>query len=140
MKWRITSYCKPVIGLPIIASDGKKYVFAYYNGRNFFEWNTEEILPIDQPEFWINLSDVPKPKKFRSLAQNSYMHFVFNLIGEHTGHTMQEIKDFYKVTFKIQSTADLITEECEEFLSSVRSHAAEFFGLYVPLPNEALYA
>ena len=97
MKWKLTRLSKPEIGRHVITSDGKKSMFAYYNGRNFFEWNTEEIVPIEPPEYWMYLNDVTRPKKFRSAAENSYMHFAFNLIAEHTGHTMQEIKDFYKV-------------------------------------------
>lgn len=139
MKWKSARLVKPEIGEPVIASDGKKSMFAYYNGRNFFEWNTEEIVPIDPPEYWMNLPDIPRPKKYRSSAENSYMHFVFNLIAEHTGHTMQEIKDFYKVLYKVESTAQLSTAECEEFLSAVRMHASDFFKVYAPLPNEALH-
>lgn len=139
MKWKLTRLSKPEIGRHVITSDGKKSMFAYYNGRNFFEWNTEEIVPIEPPEYWMYLNDVTRPKKFRSAAENSYMHFAFNLIAEHTGHTMQEIKDFYKVLYKVESTAELSTSECEDFLSAVRMHSADFFKIYVPLPNEAMY-
>lgn len=78
-------------------------------------------------------------RRVRSLPQNSYMHFCFQLISDHTGYTPEEAKGICKFMFGIKRTSELSTIELEEFLSKVRAWASMELGCYLPLPNEASF-
>ncbi len=88
-------------------------------------------------------------RKRRSLNQNSYMWgIVYALMAEAAGYTAEEMHDALKIKFltvhgdtalpTVRSTAKLTTAEMEEYLENCRRLAAETYGLYVPLPNEAV--
>ena len=90
----------------------------------------------------------PRRKK-RSLSQNRYMWgIVYALMAEAAGYSPEEMHDALKIKFltvhgdtalpTIRSTAKLTTAEMEEYLENCRRLAAETYGLYVPLPNEAV--
>lgn len=75
-----------------------------------------------------------KPK--RTEAQNRYMHLYFSLIGESSGHTTEEIKNWAKGKFlskgiteifkekvrKTKETSRLTIPEMVEFLARVETH------------------
>jgi hypothetical protein len=91
----------------------------------------------------------------RSLQQNAYYHgVIIPMIAAHTGEdttrTHETLKDLFlamphylhgtegrviesRVT---RSTASLSKQEFEEYCAKCRVFASEFFGLYIPLPNE----
>ena len=74
----------------------------------------------------------------RSKAENSYMHFLFDLIGKELGYQAEDLKGYYKIMFHVKQTSELSTQECEHFLEQVRMHAQEFHGIRCPLPNEVI--
>lgn len=92
---------------------------------------------------------VGKPSSSRSSNQNRYYWgVVLTMIAAETGHTPEEIHDSEplqklrrihddKLGFIVKSTTDMTTAEFEDYLSRTREFASSFFGLFVPLPNEA---
>lgn len=94
---------------------------------------------------------VIKPYKAqRSNPQNRYMHYAFNLVADHYGYEMEDVKELMKDKFlgyeeveiagqiikKLKSTTDLNTEQQEIFMDKVRRFWLEFDGFIIPLPNE----
>lgn len=92
----------------------------------------------------------------RSLAQNSYLWgVVYKMISDETGHTNDELHEYYKAKLLTQhkelkdkesgkieryvvigETKTLNTIEFEEYVEGVRMLAALDHGLSIPLPNE----
>ena len=85
---------------------------------------------------------VLKVKKWypqRTTPQNDYLHWAFEFLAKETHHTMLEIKGAYKVMLRVPHTSDLDTLGLAKFVDDFRAHALDFFGIYVPLPNEVIY-
>lgn len=94
----------------------------------------------------------------RSLNQNAYEHVVFTLTqkglrdgGYENIRTMEDAKDFYKQLFLtveaineqtgelykvVRRTRDLSVDETSEFIDRIREHQLEWFGNYIPTPEE----
>lgn len=90
---------------------------------------------------------IKKKQSIRSLQQNAYLHSViFQMIADHTGDSMEDVKSALKIMFlgymsksglrAVKDTSRLNTKELEEFNEKCRIWAAEFLGMYIPLPNE----
>lgn len=91
---------------------------------------------------------VTKYRRRRSNPQNAYFHgVVCVLLGEHWGYTTEEAKSAIKGEFlKVypenkppytRSTADLNTEEFNQFLEAVKIWAADEWNVYIPDPEKA---
>lgn len=90
---------------------------------------------------------IAKPTKKRSNQQNSYLWGVpYALIAEHTGMDADSVHHEMRGMFlkqkgngpinKVKSTTKLTTAEFNAYVDSIIRWAAEFLGLYIPLPNE----
>lgn len=97
---------------------------------------------------------IEKQKNYRSEHQNKYywgviIKMISAEIGLNAEDTHEVLKSKFnknKITIKYKgkiyhkeiykSTAILSTAEFEEFQSNIRSWAADFLNVYVPLPNE----
>jgi len=82
-----------------------------------------------------------KPKKQRSIPQNSYYWGVIvKLLSEHLGYYPEEIHGIIKFKFVYtkdeDSTRDLSTYEFSEFTEQIIEWAAQEFNLVIPYPNE----
>ena len=85
----------------------------------------------------------------RSLNQNKYMWFIFDMIATETGEDRQRVHDYYcqkflteeiKIFDKIQKiikgTSQLNTKQFEDFMLKVRTDASTELSVFCPLPNE----
>jgi len=92
-----------------------------------------------------------KEKRDRSLKQNSYLWgVVYTMIAAETGHTTEELHEFFKMLlldrkfmqvgkeeFMIpKSTTTLSTEEFSKYVEQVRAFAGTELGITIPDPNE----
>ena len=92
-------------------------------------------------------------RKKRTLSQNALMwkwiHEVAHHVSEHTGHTEDEIHDFFKQQFlppKIveiggkvstyRTTTTLKTKEMSEYMDKIYAWATSELGLMLRLPEE----
>lgn len=86
-------------------------------------------------------------RKRRSNLQNNYFHQLCRMISDHTGDHHESIKEDLKEAFlgvvdeqtgeiKVRGTHELDTQEFEDFLLRVRTWAAQFLGINLPLPGE----
>ena len=90
--------------------------------------------------------------KPRSSRQNRYLWgIVYALIAEETGHSTEELHEFFKSMFLprtfiqvgkrereiVKSTTDLSTTDMENYLTRVRVFASQELNVFIPLPNEA---
>ena len=102
----------------------------------------------------IEVKPVKKNVKLRrSTKQNAYywgvvLEMLENSLGNGMNkeqiHTVLKIGclggvEYMGVVIPKKSTADLSTEEMEEYLRWVREWAANLRGIYIPLPNECGY-
>ena len=97
---------------------------------------------------------VRKLKRGRSYSQNAYYWAVpISMMSDVSGMEAEEvhqflIREFLSVERTLDnnktittnlSTSALDTVAFEEYLSRVRQFASEFFGIFVPKPNEVMY-
>ncbi len=80
----------------------------------------------------------------RTIAANAYLHWVFGLIAEETGHSPADIKQFMKERFltvhtrrgkRVRGTSSLNRAEFGLFIEDVCYWAAQFLGVVVPPPE-----
>jgi hypothetical protein len=94
-----------------------------------------------------------QPTRGRSNHQSRYMWgVVYQIIAAETGHSTTEIHEYCKATFLqksfitlagreveiAKSTTTLSTNEMEDYLTAIRSFAAQELGITVPLPHEGM--
>jgi hypothetical protein len=94
--------------------------------------------------------EIYEPKDTRSIQQNKRQWAIYTLIAKDTGHTPQDIHDFYrreylktekvdKITGEvypyIKSTTELNTEEHAQYTELIELHAQEFFNCKLPEIN-----
>jgi len=89
---------------------------------------------------------ITKPKTTRTLPQNAYLFgVVYTMIANETGsdtesthHYMADmfLKELGGTIPKVQSTTKLTTAEFQVYVDKIIQWAAEFLGLYIPLPLE----
>jgi len=82
----------------------------------------------------------------RTSQQNKYLHAILGEIAEHTGHTMNEIKQilkyelgYYSTNFNVviyDSTADMTKEVLGNFIDEVIIFASEKLGMVILSPEE----
>ena len=83
----------------------------------------------------------------RTQPQNSYLHgVVFKLIADHTGYTLEEIKDAMKDKFAsridglglkiVEPTHKMNTQRMGEFIEDICRFAATELDIYIPPPGE----
>ena len=78
----------------------------------------------------------------RGLNQNAYLHVIFGLIAEETGHELFEVKDLMKRMFlaapdrrgrmHVRGTSKLSKREMSEFIESVIRFAAQWLEIVIP--------
>ena len=117
-------------------------------------------LVLDKPRYFKGMlqgyEDTPvrliveRKKRGRSNAQNAYYWgVVLPEISVHTGHTVEELHEIFKMKFlatkrvwrgaemkTVRSTTELTTNEFAEFLSNVTLEAGEL-GIEIPQPDQA---
>lgn len=89
----------------------------------------------------------------RSVDANSYYWgVVIKMIADTTGHTPEEIHEYYKTLFltdyapnkinewslRVRSTTELDRAEFMNYALKVRAHAMVNTGIDIPLPNEVI--
>ena len=84
--------------------------------------------------------------KTRTNPQNSYLWGVpYKIISEYTGDDTESIHNYLRNEFlsepgntvpKVKSTSKLSTTEFNQYVDNIIRWAAEFLGLYIPLPME----
>lgn len=91
---------------------------------------------------------IDTPKKTRSSNQSRYYWgCVLAELSEFTGHTPEELHEFFKakflrvpgnkgIKFIIRSTTSLTTAEMEKYLEEIRRFASVELSFYIPDPNE----
>ena len=98
----------------------------------------------DKKGVWI----VKKYRMKRTNLQNRYLHAIFNMLGNETGFTMDEVKQVYKRRFLsykkgkttfVRQTSKLNTKEMTDFIEKIRNSASADLGIYVPAPHESDY-
>jgi len=92
---------------------------------------------------------VKRVKKGRSYSQNAYYWAVpIAMIADASGMMPEEVHDALRMEYLVDrskklptilSTSTLSTGEFEDYLMKVRMFASEFFGIFVPKPNEVEY-
>ena len=106
-------------------------------------------LPIEKRGFRGRIDPIASQ---RSNVQNRYAHFVFTMIAEEEGESMDDIKWFYRQLYLksvkvimgievdyVKSTTELSTIEQEDFMAKVRMQASSERSIFIPLPNEIVY-
>lgn len=89
---------------------------------------------------------ISKPSKSRTIPQNDYLWAVpYKMIADETGsdtesvhHAMRDmfLKEEGGTIAKVSSTTKLTTIQFNEYVDNIIRWAAEFLGLFIPLPNE----
>lgn len=99
---------------------------------------------------------IKEHKNTRSDRQNRYYWgVVLQMLSEETGHKAEELHEIFKEKFGLKneiylsnkqnemeianitiSTTKYNTAQFEEYLEKIRRWSAEFYELYIPLPNE----
>ena len=96
---------------------------------------------------------IKKHRKNRSLDQNALYWKWLHEISRHNGDSPQYLHEWYRAQFlaeevisgsggtiqRIPSTTDLNTKVMAEYMDNVRRHASEFFGIYLPCPDDQGY-
>lgn len=83
----------------------------------------------------------------RTSQQNKYLHAILGEIAEHTGHTMNEIKQilkyelgYYSTNFNhvivYDSTAEMTKEQLADFIDKIVIFASEKLGMVILSPEE----
>jgi hypothetical protein len=105
----------------------------------------EQYLIMNPGEVFINIGKNRRHKS-RSLSENAYYWgVVLKLISEHTGETVEDLHDHFRVRFLMhgekferpRSTTSLSVAEFEEYLAKIRLFATQDLNVFIPLPNEA---
>jgi hypothetical protein len=106
----------------------------------------EQFLVMNPGEVFINIGK-NRRKRQRSNNQNEYYWgCVLKLISEHTGDTVEDLHDHFRIRFLMRgvkldsprSTTSLSTSEFEEYLSKIRHFAQMDLQVFIPLPHENL--
>ena len=87
----------------------------------------------------------------RSISQNRYAWYIFNLIATDTGETAQRVHDYFCQKFLTEETeifgktqkitkgtSALDTKQFENFMLNVRTSAQEELNIFCPLPGEII--
>ncbi len=95
---------------------------------------------------------IERVQRKRSLDQNALMWLWFTCIADEIGETKEDIYDYYVGKFlrsvgevrgeqfyKVLRTSKLTTEQFKEFLDQVQAHAASFFGITLPDPDDLVF-
>jgi ribosomal protein L39E len=121
-----------------------------FNSKSDKERLYKQLKGLKPVPYWIELK-IDRDK--RSNNQNRYFHgVVLQLLSDHTGYTIEEMKQILKNEFLtytkdlpngksmkfVKSTADLNTKEFEDFLENSRRFAIQTFDVFIPLPNEVI--
>lgn len=77
--------------------------------------------------------------EFRSTDMNAYYWgIVVKFIAAFKGWQNHVAHDWVKVTWGIDSTADLSPNEFSTLMAQIRTHTTKFWKFNIPLPNEDL--
>ena len=82
----------------------------------------------------------------RTSQQNKYLHAILGEIAEHTGYTINEMKQvlkhelgwFHNINHVIvyDSTAEMTKEQLAEFIDMIIGFASTMFGMVIQTPEE----
>lgn len=106
----------------------------------------KQFLLLNTGEMFVNIGK-NKRNKQRSNNQNAYYwSIVLQLISDHTGETVEDLHDHFRVRFLMRgekfarpvSTTSLSVSEFEDYLSKIRMFASQDLNVFIPLPNENL--
>jgi hypothetical protein len=118
------------------------------NGKpDITKWNRRNLdnlmKSLEGKDVWICIE---KQTKQRSNPQNKYLWgVVYKTVCDHTGDDAESFHHWAKSEFlstpgeavpKVKSTKKLNTKEFMEYVEKIIRWAAEFDGIYIPLPNE----
>jgi len=90
---------------------------------------------------------IKKYRPQRTLPQNAYLHgIVFTVLSNHTGYTLEEIKDAMKQKFAskiddkglviVEQTSKMSTSRMVQFIEDICRFAATELDCYIPPPND----
>ncbi len=93
-------------------------------------------------------------KKYRTPKQNRYLHVLIGMLADHTGFTLEEMKDVIKFKFlkvdmvtengevfeRIKDTRELSKFECAQLIEQMKQWSAEVFHFYLPDSDEQMKA
>ena len=95
---------------------------------------------------------IKKAVKKRTIPANNLMWLWFECIEKETGEDKNVIHDFYCTKFLrstetikgqdcniVRGTSKLTTVQFADFLDKVKAHAAEFFGMTLPIPEDLYF-
>lgn len=95
-------------------------------------------------------ADLKKPKKQRTVRQNSYLHVCLGFFCAETGYTILEAKELFShqlpdimrytkkgLSFR-RSTADLDSKEMNILIDTIRDMSLHQLGIYIPTSEEYL--
>ena len=80
----------------------------------------------------------------RSLEQNSYYWTILEGLSEHTGHTKEEMHEYFKKEFLSEegkyitvykSTTGMEKADFSQYINSIRGWALTHLGYFIPDPN-----
>ena len=83
----------------------------------------------------------------RTSQQNKYLHAILGEIAEHTGHSLNEVKQimkykcglFHETRYGViiyESTADMTKEQLGDFIDKIVIFASENLGMVILSPEE----
>ena len=82
----------------------------------------------------------------RTSQQNKYLHAILGEIAEHTGYTINEMKQvlkhelgYYDIIHKVvlyYSTAEMTKEQLADFIDKIAIFASENLGMVIQTPEE----
>ena len=122
-----------------IVQDGK---IEFYTGQKTYLNNWIKTLEGERV-----VLQIKKYRPQRTDPQNRYLHgVVFKVLADHTGYTLEEIKEAMKIKFAsktdenglliVERTSKMSTARMGEFIEQVCSWAARDMDCYIPPPNE----
>lgn len=141
----------------IIIHTGERDISIHFPNDRFVYADLRQAFE-DQAKVTIEFKSRSKP---RTLSQNSLFHAYCGVIAEETGNSLELVKSTLKLMFckkdvtdkdgnvvvnpdtgealtYIQKTSDMSKLEMTELIDNTRLFAAEWFKIYLPLPEEQI--
>jgi hypothetical protein len=93
--------------------------------------------------------EIKKNRAIRSVSANSYYWVILTAIAAHTGETKERLHDWYNLEFNSEefngktiprSTKELDTQEMSILIKKIKTHAHDFYGVYIPEAGDQAYA
>jgi hypothetical protein len=137
-----------------ITNTPEQVTFTFYGGDRAFIEHLKTFK--HESRAWIELSPYVRT---RTHSQNSVYFWYIQEVSDETGMSKEEVKDFFEnkflkievrdeeneircdpetgeIIFRVRSTRELNTIEFNNYTEQIRLYCNDFFGFYLPLPNE----